>query len=123
MFGKLEYRSLRFEHKVLNDIDNFQGNAVVNYTDSQLPYTRIIEHKHFEFGNQQHTVITYEYPDEYIGTNEPYYAINDERNNTLYAKYKAQAEKQNFVTFCGRLAEYQYYDMDNVIENVLKLWK
>lgn len=123
MFGKLEYRSLRFEHKVLNNTDNFQGNAVVNYTDRQLPYTRIIEHKHFEFGSQPHTVITYEYPEEYKETNEPYYPINDERNNALYAKYKAQADKQSFVTFCGRLAEYKYYDMDDVIKNVLKLWK
>jgi UDP-galactopyranose mutase len=123
MFGKLEYRSLRFEHKVLNDTDNFQGNAVVNYTDRQTPYTRIIEHKHFEFCNQPHTIITYEYPEDYKGTNEPYYPINDEQNNALYAKYKAQADKQSFATFCGRLAEYKYYDMDDVIENVLKLWK
>lgn len=123
MFGKLEYRSLRFEHKVLNDVDSFLGNAVVNYTDRQTPYTRIIEHKHFEFGNQLHTVITYEYPEDYKGANEPYYPINDEWNNALYSAYRAQADEQNFVTFCGRLAEYKYYDMDDVIANVLKLWK
>lgn len=121
-FGHLEYRSLRFGLKRL-EVDNFQGNAVVNYTDGNIPYTRIIEHKHFEFGNQMHTVITYEYPDEYTGNNEPYYPINDVKNNIVYEKYKMLADKQKFVTFSGRLAEYKYYDMDDVIENVLKLWK
>ena len=123
MYGKLEYRSLHFEHKTFRDTDNFQGNAVVNYTDGNIPYTRIIEHKHFEFGNQMHTVITYEYPDEYTGNNDPYYPINDVKNNIVYEKYKMLADKQKFVTFSGRLAEYKYYDMDDVIENVLKLWK
>ena len=121
-FGHLEYRSIRFEHERL-EVENYQGNAVVNYTDAETPYTRIIEHKHFEFGSQPHTVITYEYPDKYTGANEPYYPINDDKNNVVYRKYKELAEKQSFVTFSGRLAEYKYYDMDDVIENVLKLWK
>ena len=121
-FGHLEYRSLRFEHERL-EVENYQGNAVVNYTDANIPYTRIIEHKHFEFGSQPHTVITTEYPEEYRGDNEPYYPINDCKNNIVYEKYKMLAEKQSFVTFSGRLAEYKYYDMDDVIENVLKLWK
>ena len=121
-FGHLEYRSLRFEYERL-EVENYQGNAVVNYTDAETPYTRIIEHKHFEFGSQPHTVITYEYPDKYNGANEPYYPINDDKNNVVYRKYKELAEKQSFVTFSGRLAEYKYYDMDDVIENVLKLWK
>ena len=118
----LEYRSLRVEHERL-EVDNYQGNAVVNYTDAETPYTRIIEHKYFEFGNQPHTVITYEYPDKYNGNNEPYYPVNDESNNALYKKYEAESKRHSFVIFSGRLAEYKYYDMDDVIENVLKLWK
>lgn len=121
-FGHLEYRSLRFEHKQL-EVENYQGNAVVNYTDAKTPYTRIIEHKHFEFGNQPHTVVTYEYPDKYTGVNEPYYSVNDEANTSLYKKYEEESKRYGSVIFSGRLAEYKYYDMDDVIENVLKLWK
>lgn len=121
-FGHLEYRSLRFEHKRL-EAENYQGNAVVNYTDAETPYTRIIEHKHFEFGNQPHTVVTYEYPDKYTGVNEPYYSVNDEANTSLYKKYEAESKRYSSVIFSGRLAEYKYYDMDDAIENVLKLWK
>lgn len=118
-FGKLEYRSLRFETEVLN-IENYQGNAVVNYTEREIPYTRIIEHKHFEFGKQEKTVITREYPSRWKEGDEPYYPVNDEKNNKLYEKYKELAEKENRVIFGGRLGEYKYYDMDKVIEKVLK---
>ena len=117
-FGKLEYRSLRFETEVLN-IENYQGNAVVNYTEREIPYTRIIEHKHFEFGKQEKTVITKEYPSEWKEGDEPYYPVNDERNTKLYEKYKELAEKEKNVIFGGRLGEYKYYDMDKVIEKVL----
>lgn len=117
-FGKLEYRSLRFETEVLNE-ENYQGNAVVNYTEREIPYTRIIEHKHFEFGKQEKTVITREYPSEWKEGDEPYYPVNDEKNNELYEKYKELAEKENRVIFGGRLGEYKYYDMDKVIEKVL----
>ncbi|MCI8455129.1 MAG: UDP-galactopyranose mutase [Lachnospiraceae bacterium] len=117
-FGKLEYRSLRFETEVL-DTDNFQGNAVVNYTDRETPYTRIIEHKHFEFGTQKKTVITREYPAEWSEGMEPYYPVNDEKNQELYQKYAALAEGEPQVIFGGRLAEYKYYDMDKVIESAL----
>lgn len=121
--GRLEYRSLRFEHERLDNIGDFQGNAVVNYTDANVPYTRIIEHKHFEFGKQQSTVVTYEYPDDYKKGKEPYYPINNHANNKLFDEYWNLAKQLDNVTFCGRLAEYRYYDMDDVIENVLKLWK
>lgn len=121
--GRLEYRSLRFEHERLDNIGDFQGNAVVNYTDANVPYTRIIEHKHFEFGKQQSTVVTYEYPDDYKKGKEPYYPINNHANNKLFDEYWNLAKQLDNVTFCGRLAEYKYYDMDDVIENVLKLWK
>ena len=119
-YGKLDYRSLKFETEVL-DKDNYQGNAVVNYTEREIPYTRIIEHKHFEFGNQPKTVITKEYPAAYDGTNEPYYPINNEVNNEIYQKYKSLADKETKVIFCGRLGEYKYFDMDKVIENTLGL--
>ena len=119
-FGKLEYRSLRFETKIL-DKENYQGNAVVNYTEREIPYTRIIEHKHFEFGKQEKTVITKEYPSEWKEGDEPYYPVNDEKNNKLYEKYKEVAEKEENVIFGGRLGEYKYYDMDKVIEEVLKI--
>lgn len=119
-FGKLEYRSLKFKEEVL-DMENFQGNAVVNYTDKEVPYTRIIEHKHFEFGNQEKTVITKEYPIACDNTNEPYYPINDEKNTRLYNKYKELADTENNVLFGGRLATYSYYDMDEVIEKALEL--
>jgi UDP-galactopyranose mutase len=118
-FGKLEYRTVRFESKLLN-CENYQGNAVINYTDIEVPYTRIIEHKHFEFGTQSKTVITFEYPDEYKGDNEPFYPINDAKNNELYRQYKTLAASQKNIIFGGRLAEYMYYDMDRVIESALK---
>lgn len=117
-FGTLEYRSLKFETEAL-EIDNFQGNAVVNYTEYEVPFTRIIEHKHFEYGNQATTIITREYPDEWNNEKEPYYPINDEKNNRLYTKYKALAEIDKKVIFGGRLGKYKYYDMDKVIENAL----
>lgn len=116
-FGKLEYRSLRFEEEVL-DIENYQGNAVVNYTDSEIPYTRIIEHKHFEFGQQKKTVITREYPQEGGDGREAYYPINDEKNNKLFGRYATLSKRDRNVIFGGRLAEYKYYDMDKVIERV-----
>ena len=117
-FGKLEYRSLRFETEILNE-ENYQGNAVVNYTEREIPYTRIIEHKHFEFGKQEKTVITKEYPSELKEGDEPYYPINDEKNNELYKKYKELATKEENIIFGGRLGSYKYYDMDKVIEKVL----
>ena len=117
-FGKLAYRSLRFETEVL-DCENFQGNAVVNYTDRDIPYTRIIEHKHFEFGIQPKTIISKEYPEEVFDKNEPFYPVNDERNNIIYQKYKELSKNENRVIFGGRLAEYKYYDMDEIIEKIL----
>lgn len=122
-FGELEFRSLRFETEDL-PMENYQGNAVVNYTEYEVPYTRIIEHKHFEFGCQggqrtDHTVITKEYPDVWKQGDEPYYPINDNKNNALYAQYKAIADKESNVIFGGRLGEYKYYDMDKVIEAAL----
>ncbi|MBE6532893.1 MAG: UDP-galactopyranose mutase [Ruminococcaceae bacterium] len=119
-YGNLGYRSVRFETEVL-DCENYQGNAVINYTDSKTPYTRIIEHKHFEFGNQPKTVISKEYSQEWQPEIEPYYPINDDINGALYAKYKALAEKDEKVIFGGRLAEYRYYDMDAVIASALEV--
>lgn len=116
--GKLEYRTLRFENELL-DCENYQGVAVVNYTDREPAYTRIIEHKHFEFGTQEKTVITKEYPAEFKEGMEPYYPVNNDRNQDLYAKYAMLAEKEENVIFGGRLAEYKYYDMDKVIESAL----
>ena len=113
--GELEYRSLRFDSEIL-DCPNFQGNAVINYTEAEIPFTRIIEHKHFEYGTQPKTVITKEYPATWKQGDEPYYAVNDERNSSLYAKYKALAEKQDKVIFGGRLGMYKYFDMDDTIE-------
>jgi len=121
-FGKLEYRSLHFESEVL-DLSNYQGNAVINYTESKIPYTRIIEHKHFEFGTQEKTVVTKEYPREFSKDNEPYYPINDIKNQELFDKYKLLSEKDDQVIFGGRLAEYKYYDMHHVIEKALELTK
>ncbi|GFZ32358.1 UDP-galactopyranose mutase [Clostridium zeae] len=118
-FGILEYRSVRFETEVL-DMENFQGNAVVNYTDSETPYTRIIEHKHFEFGTQPKTVVSREYSAEWQLGDEPYYPVNDEKNSSLYEKYRVAAEAENKVIFGGRLGEYKYYDMDKVIEVALQ---
>lgn len=122
-FGKLEYRTVRFEEEIHN-CSNYQGNAVVNYTEKDVPYTRIIEHKHFEmFGAEVEscpkTVISKEYSTEWKNGMEPYYPVNDEKNNTLYAKYKELAEKEKNVIFGGRLAEYKYYDMAPIIEKVL----
>ena len=119
-FGKLEYRSLKFETETLNT-DNYQGVAVVNYTDRETPYTRIIEHKHFEFGTQDKTVITREYPVDWSEGMEPYYPVNDETNQNLYQAYEKLAPKEDLVIFGGRLAEYKYYDMDKVIESAFKM--
>jgi UDP-galactopyranose mutase len=118
-YGQLDYRSLRFEHQVLENTDNFQGNAVVNYTEREVPYTRIIEHKHFEFGEQKATVISKEYSEEYKDGTDPYYPINDERNNELFARYKKLADTKKNIHFGGRLGEYKYYDMDKVIASAL----
>lgn len=116
--GVLEYRAVRFETEVL-DMENYQGNAVVNYTDREVPYTRIIEHKHFEFGKQKKTVISREYSTEWEKGMEPYYPVNDEKNTELYQKYKRMAEKEKNVIFGGRLGSYQYYDMDKVVRAAL----
>ncbi|MCM1049059.1 MAG: UDP-galactopyranose mutase [Clostridiales bacterium] len=119
--GHLEYRSLRFEQEEMPECDNFQGNAVVNYTDRETPYTRIIEHKHFEFGKQPGTVITKEYPMEWKVGEEPYYPVNNERNNSLYAEYRKLAEEERNVLFGGRLGWYQYYDMDKIVAIALQM--
>ena len=121
-YGHLEYRSLHFETKRL-EIPNFQGNAVINYTEREIPYTRVIEHKHFDFGNQPHTVITYEYPDTYAPGKEPYYPVNDERNTAMYARYQARAKQEKDVIFGGRLACYTYADMDDTIAAALDLFR
>ena len=131
-YGELEYRSLKFEEEEL-DIENYQGNAVVNYTEYEIPYTRIIEHKHFEYGpslgkiaegiTSQKTIITREYPDTWVQGKEPYYTVNDEKNTELYAKYKDIADKDSKVIFGGRLGQYKYFDMDKVIEEALKTVK
>ncbi len=120
--GALEYRSVRFETEVL-DCSNYQGNAVVNYTEREVPYTRIIEHKHFEFGTSDKTVISKEYSSEWKVGDEPYYPVNDERNSNLYEKYQKLAEKEKNVVFGGRLGGYKYYDMDKVILAALELSK
>lgn len=117
--GALEYRSVRFETEVL-DMPNFQGNAAVNYTDAESPYTRIIEHKWFEFGTQPKTVISKEYSSEWKLGDEPYYPVNDEKNSKLYQQYRDLAEKEQKVLFGGRLGEYRYYDMDAVIDSALR---
>lgn len=119
-YGKLEYRSLKFETEVLDE-ENHQGVAVVNYTDRETPYTRMIEHKHFEYGTQEKTVVTKEYPADWEEGMEPYYPINDERNQSLYQKYAELAAKEENMIFGGRLAEYKYYDMDKVIESAFDL--
>jgi UDP-galactopyranose mutase len=121
-FGKLEYRSLRFETETL-DCENYQGNAVINYTDSSTPYTRIIEHKHFEFGTQPKTVISREYPIEWHDGAEPFYPVNNEKNDRLYERYRAIAAGEKNTIFGGRLAEYKYYNMDEVIERALLTWE
>ncbi|MFI3208245.1 MAG: UDP-galactopyranose mutase [Eubacteriales bacterium] len=117
--GELEYRSVRFETEVL-DMPNFQGNAAVNYTDRETPYTRIIEHKWFEFGTQPKTVISKEYSSEWSRGDEPYYPVNDEKNTALYQEYKVMADQEKNIIFGGRLGEYKYYDMDAVIASALE---
>lgn len=117
--GKLGWRSLRFESEILDE-QNYQGVAVVNYTDRETPYTRVIEHKHFEFGSQPKTVITKEYPADWQEGMEPYYPINDDENSRLYEQYAGLAEKETNVLFGGRLAQYKYYDMDDAIDAALK---
>ena len=121
--GTLEYRSLRFETEELPEEDNYQGNAVVNYTEREVPYTRIIEHKHFEFQTGEGTVITREYPATWKKGDEPYYPINDEKNGALYAQYAELAKKEANVLFGGRLVQYKYYDMDKVIRSALDMVK
>lgn len=123
-FGELEYRSLKFEEIKLEE-ENYQGNAVVNYTEYEVPFTRIVEHKHFEdyIDVTKRTVITKEYPDIWSKEKEAYYPINDEKNNALYNKYKELALKDSKVIFGGRLGQYQYYNMDQVIENALNCVK
>ena len=119
-FGRLEYRTVTFETEKLVGVSNYQGNAVVNYTDADTPFTRIIEHKHFEFGNQPNTIISKEYSKEWKSGDEPYYPVNDEKNSILYNRYKKLADAQDKVIFGGRLAEYRYYDMHQVIEKALE---
>lgn len=118
-FGKLDYRSLKFENEIL-DTDNYQGNAVVNYIDKEYDYTRVIEHKHFEFGTQEKTVVTKEYPKEFEEGDEYYYPVNDKKNTSTYTQYKALKADCDNVIFGGRLAEYKYYDMHQVIASALK---
>ena len=118
--GHLDYRSLRFEHKVI-ECPDFQGNAVVNYTERSVPYTRVIEHKHFDFGTQPHTVVTYEYPDDFEPGKEPYYPVNDQRNAEVYGRYREMAAGEQRVLFGGRLAGYTYADMDDTIAAALAL--
>lgn len=120
-YGELAYRSLRFETEYLEDEDNYQGNAVVNYTEREVPYTRIIEHKHFEFGTQKGTVITREYPKEWSRGDEPYYPVNDQHNSELYEKYAQRAAQEKNVLFGGRLGQYKYYDMDKVVRAALAM--
>jgi len=117
-FGKLEYRSLRFENEVIGQ-ENYQGNAVVNYTEAHIPFTRIIEHKHFEFGKQPKTVVTKEYPCEWTSGMEAYYPINDDKNTEMFKRYRTLASEEKEVIFGGRLAEYKYYDMHQVVASAL----
>ncbi len=121
-FGELEYRSLRFESEVLEE-ENYQGNAVVNYTEYEVPYTRVIEHKHFEYGTQPKTVVTRESPKAWRKGDEPYYPLNDEKNAELYGRYQELAKKEGNVIFGGRLGQYKYYDMDDTIESALECAK
>lgn len=119
-YGYLDFRTLRFDHQVMEGVENFQGNAVFNYTDAETPYTRVIEHKHFEFGKQPDTVVSYEYSDTWQSGAEPYYPINNERNDSLAEQYKKRAAKETNVCFGGRLGEYKYYDMDKIVAQVLQ---
>ena len=114
--GRLEWRSLRFDHEILTG--DFQGNAAFNYTDESVPYTRICEHKHFEFGKQEHTVITKEYPQSWDPSREKFYPLNDEENNALYARYKERVDSNRYI-LGGRLADYKYYDMHQVVGSAL----
>lgn len=118
-FGQLQYRSLRFEHET-HDCENYQGNALINYSEAEVPYTRTIEHKHFEFGTQPKTVVTKEFPQEWTAEKEPYYPINDAKNNAVFKQYQTLAEQEPNVIFGGRLAEYRYYDMHQIIGSALK---
>ena len=118
-YGRLEFRTVRFDHQLLQGVDNFQGNAVFNYTDADVPYTRIIEHKHFEFGTQPDTVVSYEYSEQWSDGSEPYYPINNAKNDALADRYRALAAQQPNVSFCGRLGEYKYYDMDKIVAQAL----
>ena len=120
--GKLDWRTLRFEQERL-DTPDYQGNAVMNFTDGETPYTRIIEHKHFEFGQQPFTVISREYSSEWTEGAEPFYTVNDERNNLLASEYKELGSRESNVIFGGRLAEYKYYDMDQVMSRAFELWR
>ncbi len=119
--GELEYRSLYFETEEMPEQENYQGNAVINYTEREVPYTRMIEHKHFEFGKQPGTVVTREYPAQWKRGDEPYYPVNDEKNNRLYGEYLKLAEQEKNVLFGGRLGQYQYYDMDKTIKAALEM--
>ena len=119
--GHLEYRSLRFENEYLANCDNYQGNAVMNFTDRETPYTRVIEHKHFEFQEGPGTVVTKEYPVTWEEGMEAYYPVNDERNNELFVKYQELAQQEEKIIFGGRLGHYKYYDMDKVLEAALAL--
>jgi UDP-galactopyranose mutase len=121
-FGKLAYRTVKFETEIL-DIENYQGNSVVNYTEREIPFTRIIEHKHFEFGTQAKTIISREYSSEWEEGSEPFYPVNDEKNEALYLQYKELADKEKNIIFGGRLAEYKYYDMNKIVEKVLKYFE
>ena len=121
--GTLEYRSLRFETEYLPDVDDYQGNAVINYTDAETPFTRIIEHKHFEFGTGKGTAVTREYPAEWKKGDEPYYPLNNDRNNELYRQYQELASKDEKVRFGGRLGKYKYYDMDDTIADAAADYK
>ena len=121
-YGRLEYRSLKFDTKIIDE-ENFQGNAVINYTDVSPKYTRVIEHKHFENIVSPKTVITYEYPADYKKGMEKYYTVNDDKNNSLAEKYRDIAKKEKNVIFGGRLAEYKYYDMDDVIKSAFEKYK
>ena len=120
--GRLEYRSLRFDHRHL-EVEDYQGNAVVNYTAGDVPYTRVIEHKHFEYGTQPTTVITYEYPDTFAPGKEPYYPVNDARNSEIFKSYRELAVSRGNVLFGGRLAQYTYADMDDTVAAALALAK
>lgn len=122
-YGPLAYRSLTFNEVIKYNCSNYQGNAVINYTDGNVPYTRTIEHKHFEFGSQKDSVLTFEYPSKWIPGKEAYYPVNDDANNTLYRKYSDLAASIPNLILGGRLAEYKYYDMDKTIEKVLSLFE